>query len=139
MNPFLGNLRVGFLMFITLLWTTVHACTIFVLTDTRALFCNNEDWFNRTTRLWFVPAGKDHLGCAYVGFDNGWAQGGVNTAGVAFDWVSGFEEKWQPGPELLPVRGNPSERMLESCETVDDAIAFYRKYREPDFSRSRIL
>ena len=36
----------------------VHACTIFVLTDTnRALFCNNEDWSNPRTRIWFVPAG----------------------------------------------------------------------------------
>ncbi|HWN95453.1 MAG TPA: hypothetical protein VNT99_10505, partial [Methylomirabilota bacterium] len=50
----------------------VNACTIFVLTDAeRALFFNNEDWFNPATRLWFVPAGKDHLGCAYLGFDNG--------------------------------------------------------------------
>lgn len=116
------------------------ACTIFVLTDAnRALFFNNEDWFNRTTRLWFVPAGKDHLGCAYIGFDNGWAQGGLNTAGLAFDWVSGFDEKYEPDAHLQRVRGNPSERMLESCTTVEEAVAFYRKYREPDFSRSRIL
>jgi hypothetical protein len=140
MGPSLKILRIGLLVLVAPFLATAQACTIFVLTDgTRALFFNNEDWFNRVTRLWFVPAGKDHLGCAYVGFDNGWAQGGINTAGLAFDWVAGFEEKWKPGPELQPVRGNPSERMLESCTTVDDAIAFYRKYREPDFSRARIL
>jgi hypothetical protein len=118
----------------------VDACTIFVLTDdTRALFFNNEDWFNPATRIWFVPAGKDHLGCAYLGFDNGWAQGGLNTAGLAFDWVSGFDEEYEPDPKLEAVRGNPSERMLESCTTVEDAIAFYRKFHEPDFKRSRVL
>ncbi|MBN8247498.1 MAG: hypothetical protein J0L84_08650 [Verrucomicrobia bacterium] len=117
-----------------------NACTIFVLTDAdRTLFFNNGDWFNPATRLWFVPAGKDHLGCAYLGFDNGWAQGGLNTAGLAFDWVSGFEEKYEPGRDLQSVRGNPSERMLESCTTVEEAVAFYRRYREPDFARSRIL
>lgn len=118
----------------------VNACTIFVLTDdTRALFFNNEDWFNPATRIWFVPAGKDHLGCAYLGFDNGWAQGGLNSAGLAFDWVSGFDEPYEPDPQLKPVRGNPSERMLETCTTVEEAIAFYRKFLEPDFKRSRIL
>lgn len=127
---------------LALVLTTAIArpCTIFVLTDgTRTLFFNNEDWFNRATRLWFVPAGPAHLGCAYVGFDNGWAQGGLNTAGLAYDWVAGFEENYTHAPELKPVRGNPAERMLESCTTVDEAIAFYRTHREPDFRRSRIL
>jgi hypothetical protein len=115
-------------------------CTIFVLTDgDQVLFFNNEDWFNRNTRLWFVPAGKDHLGCAYIGFDDGWAQGGLNAAGLAFDWVSGIEEKYEPAAGLQPVRGNPSERMLESCTTVDEAVAFYHKFLEPDFRRSRML
>src|SRR5829696_2902774 len=110
---------------------SVLACTIFILTDEdRALFCNNEDWFNRATRLWFVPAGPGHLGCAFVGFDNGWAQGGVNEAGVAFDWVAGEQQRYEPDSKLQLVRGNPSERMLETCTTIDDAIAFYRTYFE---------
>jgi hypothetical protein len=37
------------------------------------------------------------------------------------------------------VRGNPSERMLETCATVKDAIAFYRKHWEPSFSYAKIL
>jgi hypothetical protein len=116
------------------------ACTIFVLTDAnRALFCNNEDWSNSVTRLWFVPAGDGRLGCAYVGFDNGWAQGGVNTAGLAFDWVAGFKEKWEPGPEMHRLQGNSSERLLETGTTVEDVIAFYRTHWEPGFSYAKIL
>src|SRR5690349_5563317 len=73
----------------------VSACTIFVLMDTnRALFCNNEDWSNPKTRIWFVPATAKHYGAVYVGFDNGWAQGGLNTEGLAFDWVAGYKEVW---------------------------------------------
>lgn len=118
----------------------ILACTIFVLTDNnRALFFNNEDWLNPKTRIWFVPAGDRHYGCAYVGFDDGYAQGGLNTKGLAFDWVAGFMEKWEPDLSMQSVRGNPSERMLETCATVEDAIAFYRRHREPDFSRARIL
>lgn len=130
------------LLLVLLLWaaTPGRACTIFVLTDeNHTLFCNNEDWFNPATRLWFVPRGADHLGCAYVGFDNGWAQGGCNEQGLAFDWVSGFEESYTPDPALKPVRGNPSERMLESCATIEEAIAFYQTHLEPDFRRSRIM
>ncbi len=81
----------------------VLACTIFVLTDAkRALFCNNEDWSNPKSRIWFVPAGEGHWGCAYVGFDDGQPQGGVNTEGLAFDWVAGFMEKWEPIPDREP-------------------------------------
>jgi hypothetical protein len=123
-----------------LAWLPASACTVFVLTDQdRTLFFNNEDWFNRATRIWFVPADKDRLGCAYVGFDDGWAQGGVNSAGLAFDWVSGYADNYQPDPKLRRVRGNPSERMLETCRTVDEAMAFYRANLEPDFRRSRLL
>jgi len=116
------------------------SCTIFVLTNgQQVLFCNNEDWSNPKTRIWFVAAGDGHYGCAYVGFDDGWAQGGLNTKGLAFDWVAGYMEKWKPERGMKNVRGNPSERMLETCATIEEAIAFYKMHREPSFSRARIL
>ena len=117
-----------------------RACTIFVLTDTnRALFCNNEDWSNPKTRIWFLPAGDGYYGAVYVGFDDGHAQGGLNTEGLAFDWVAGFTEQWEPDPHLPAARGDSSQRMLETCATVNDAIAFYRSHREPEFRRAKIL
>jgi hypothetical protein len=117
-----------------------RACTIFVLTDTnRALFCNNEDWSNPKTRIWFMPAGDGYYGAVYVGFDDGYAQGGFNTEGVAFDWVMGHTETWEPDPHLPYARRDSSRRMLETCATVNDAIAFYRSHNEPGFRRSKIL
>ena len=80
---------------------TVQTSTICVLTDTHhVLFCNNEDWSNPNTRIWFVPS-SEHYGCAYVGFDNAWGQGGLNTKGLAFDWVAGFKEKWERDRTIL--------------------------------------
>ena len=106
-----------------LLSVPVKACTIFVLTDTnRVLFCNNEDWSNPKTRIWFVPAKPKHYGTVYVGFDNGWAQGGLNTEGLAFDWVAGYKEVWNPDPSVPGVWRN--ERVLETCATIEEAIAF---------------
>lgn len=120
--------------------TSASGCTIFVLTDAdRTLFFNNEDWSNPEGRLWFIPAGDGHLGCAYVGFDDGWAQGGMNTAGLAFDWVAGPEVAYIPDAGLKRVRGNSAQRMLETCTTVDEAVAFYRSHRETEFARARIL
>jgi hypothetical protein len=119
---------------------SAQACSIFVLTDgQRALFGNNEDWSNPNTRIWFVSATNGHYGCVYVGFDNGWAQGGMNTKGVAFDWVAGFKEPYQPDPSLRQVPGNPSERMLETCANIEEAMNFYRSNREPSFTYAKIL
>jgi hypothetical protein len=117
-----------------------HACTIFVLTDSgRTLFFNNEDFSNPNTRIWFLPATNGVYGCAYVGFDDGWAQGGVNTEGLAYDWVAGFNDKWKALRGMKRVRGNSSQRMIESCSTVGQAIEFYRTHLEPSFAKSRIL
>jgi hypothetical protein len=140
-NPFERILLMKFglgLAFCGLLSVPVKARTIFVLTDTnRALFCNNEDWSNPKTRIWFVPAGAKHYGAVYVGFDNGWAQGGLNTEGLAFDWVAGYKEVWNPDPSVPGVWRN--EQVLETCATVEEAIAFYRGHREPSFTYARIL
>ncbi len=120
--------------------STARACSILVLTDgERALFANNEDWSDPHTRIWFVPGVEGRYGCAYVGFRNHWAQGGLNTEGVAFDWVAGYKESYQPDAQLRPVTGNPSQRMLETCTTVEDVIRYYQTYQEPSFSYARIL
>jgi hypothetical protein len=117
-----------------------RACTVFALTDTnQALLCDNEDWSNPRTRIWFLPAGEGYYGAVYVGFNNGWAQGGMNTEGLAFGWVAGYQEKWDPDSNLPDEPGNPSERMLETCATVNDAISFYRHHQEPGFSYAQLL
>ena len=64
-----------------------NACTVFVLTNGKhTYFFNNEDFTNPNTRIWFIPKGKGYYGAAYVGYDRD-VQGGVNTEGLAFDWV----------------------------------------------------
>jgi hypothetical protein len=147
MKPDSYSCRAGFWMrlglalaFCNVASQEIHACTIFILTDTnRVLFCNNEDWSNPKTRIWFVPAGAGYYGCVYVGYDDGWARGGLNTEGLACDWVGGFMEHWEAGPREQCVRGNPTERMLESCAAVSDAIAFCRQHPESDFARAKIF
>ena len=125
---------------LTFLSLQTLGCTIFVITDSKkTLFFNNEDWSNPVTRIWFIPAGDDRFAAAYVGFDDGWSQGGVNSQGLAFDWVAGVNEKWEFKPSMVTVDGNPSQRMLETCLTVEEAIQYYQKYWEPGFSYGRIM
>jgi hypothetical protein len=131
------HLAFGWLWFVAV---SAQACTIFVLTDTnRVLFCNNEDALSPMTRIWFVPASEGRYGCAYVGFDNSFGQGGLNSEGLAYDWVAGWKEKWEPDPSLARIEGNPAERMLATCATLDEAVAFFRKHDEPGFGYARIL
>ncbi len=115
------------------------ACTVAVLVDGgRVLFCNNEDWSDPQTRIWFVPSAT-HYGCAYVGFGNGWGQGGFNTQGLAFDGVAGFQEEWEHDGVQPKAPRHSVERMLESCANVEDAIAFYTRYFEPAFAGAKLV
>jgi len=118
----------------------IAACTIFVLTDAnRTLFFGNEDYINTNTRLWFVPAGKGYYGCVYAGFDDGVGQAGMNTEGLAFDWWAGGMSAYVADPSLPRAVGSSSERMLETCATVEEAIVFYRTHAEPGFANADIL
>lgn len=143
-----GKMYVACTLICTLLhFVSAQACTIFVLEDAeQVLFCNNEDCKNLHTRVWFVPAGKHRLGCGYVGLRNQWAQGGMNTKGLAFDGVAGFTLDGVADaspilmqPRLKRVRGNPTERMLESCADVDEAIAFWSHLKMPFFNATLMV
>ena len=123
------------------------ACTTFLLAGSdHVLFCNNEDSKYSHTRVWFVPAANGRLGCVYVGLWNEWAQGGMNSKGVAFDGVAGISLDGVTNAvpvaiqsKMVKVRGNPSERMLESCGSVDEAVSFYQSHGEPTFSYATIV
>jgi hypothetical protein len=129
------------LIILSLISAPGFACTIFVLTDSnRTLFCNNEDWFNPKTRIWFVPGSESKYGCVYVGFNNCYEQGGMNTKGLAYDWVTWWSNKrikFEPG--MIDYDGQVHKYMLETCASVEEAVAFYKKYKIYDFLSSRIL
>jgi hypothetical protein len=122
------------------------ACTVFVVTDGKHThFFNNEDFTNPNTRIWFVPKGNGYFGGAYLGFNDGEPQGGFNTEGLAFDWVTvdtdsyGVDPNYVPEKNLLRIEGNSGQWMLERCKTVEEAIKFYQKYREPAFAKTTLV
>jgi hypothetical protein len=103
------------------------------------LFCDNEDFSNPKTRIWFIPEGPKKNGCVFVGFDDGWGQGGLNEKGLAYGWVAGFKERWERGSGLADVRGNSCQRMLESCQSVEEAVTYFGRHWEESFTYGRLL
>ena len=62
----------------------------------------------------------------YVGFDNGFAQGGMNDAGLAYD---GFATRSKPLVERgdnPAFPGNPITEAMETCTTVAEVEEFLR-------------
>jgi hypothetical protein len=140
-------LKIAFtLLAVFIIFHSTYACTVFILTDGKhTYFFNNEDFTNTKTRIWFVPKGKGYYGSAYVGFNDGEAQGGFNTKGLAFEWVTVNTDSYVVDPAYVPqknmprLEGNSSQWMLEQCKTVDEAIKFYQTYSEPAFARSTLV
>jgi hypothetical protein len=125
---------------LTVVAARTRACTVFTITDgERVLFCDNEDFSNPRTRIWFVPGPGSKHGCVYLGFDDGWGQNGCNAKGLAYGWVAGFKEEWQRQPTMKTIDGKPCHRMLESCATIEEAIAFFESHWEESFSYGRLL
>lgn len=111
------------------------ACTVLSESDgQKALFGNNEDWLEKDTYIWFVPASQNEYGRACLGFENAHPQGGINDQGLAIDWVA---YKNATDDNLAPVLdtkenyyGDINDALLGTCANVDDIIAFYQKYND---------
>jgi penicillin V acylase-like amidase (Ntn superfamily) len=106
------------------------ACTFFSYTGADlVLFGNSEDHYDENTFLWYVPGSDDEYGCLFLGFSTGFAQGGVNTAGLAFDAAGIDSTPLNDHPELpTPDPMNFCEIVLRHCGTVDEAIALISSY-----------
>ncbi len=110
------------------------ACTIVTMAKGgQVLIGSNEDWTDPQTKMWFYPAAAGEYGRVCFGFgrDFGFAQGGINDQGLFLDANALPPTGWQPDP------GKPlfddsivsiNDHILAHCATVDDAIAFFRKY-----------
>jgi hypothetical protein len=139
-----GNVRKAVIFAWAAAWSlgnpSTYACTVFTINGAeRMLFCDNEDFSNPRTRLWFVPSSGTKHGCVYFGFDDGWGQNGLNDQGLAYGWVAGFKERWQRQPEMKTIDGKPCHRMLETCATVEEAVALFKGNWEESFSYGRLL
>ncbi len=98
---------------------------------------NNEDYNNPRTKLWFVPASNGAHGRMYVGFDDLWAQGGMNDQGLFFDGFATERVAAVPGKPAFP--GNLVEKIMSECATVAEAVRLFEKYDRSFLERGILL
>ena len=65
---------------------TVLACRAYLATGGDGpLSGNDEDFWSPNTRMWFVPGEDGGYGRVFLGFDDGYPQGGMKQAGLVFE------------------------------------------------------
>lgn len=123
------------LMLMLVVVPLAHACTAFVVyRNGLALAGNNEDFWETDTKIWFVPkegskrgaAGK--VGRIYFGFNNFFAQGGMNEAGLFFDGFATAENKVKDSINRPTFKGNLIDHVMANCRTVSEVVAELEKF-----------
>ncbi len=114
-----------------------EGCTIVMVAKGKIVLAgNNEDWKNPKTKIWFIPAANGEYGRVCVGFDDMYAQGGMNDQGLFIDANALAPTGWEPIEGKPTFRGS-LDKILAECATVEDAIAFCDKYNFPGLARAR--
>ena len=115
-----------------------EGCTIVMVAKGKIVLAgNNEDWKNPKTKIWFIPASNGEYGRVCVGFDDMFAQGGMNDQGLFIDANALAPTGWDPIEGKPTFQGPLMDRILAECATVEDAIAYCNGYNIPGLARAR--
>lgn len=121
-----------FLSFMCLRVGTVDACTIFAISKGDVvLFGNNEDYYNRSDVIYFVPPADGRYGAVYLGqrYETRYnPQGGMNEMGLAFDANALPKVRLNEHTERPQPRTWLAVMMMEDCATVEEAIEMAESY-----------
>lgn len=106
-----------------------QGCSVMYATDGNlALGGNNEDYLIPRTKVWFIPATSDSFGGVYFGFDNYFAQGGMNDQGLFFDGLALSETVPVAVEGKEPASAAPGDMILARCGTVACAVEVLEEY-----------
>jgi CubicO group peptidase (beta-lactamase class C family)/predicted O-methyltransferase YrrM len=113
-------------------------CTIVMASrDGLVLAGNNEDRNHPHTIVTFVPASGRYFGRVVFGYDDGFAQGGMNDQGLFIDGNALKPTDWKGEPDKPTFRGIVTMVVLGTCATCQDVRTFFEKYNVPALSRAR--
>jgi tetratricopeptide (TPR) repeat protein len=115
-----------------------QGCTIVMVAQGKLVLAgNNEDWKNPKTKIWFIPASNGEHGRVCVGFDDMYAQGGMNDQGLFIDANALRPTGWKPIDGKATFEGDLVDTILAKCATVEEAIAFCSRYNIPGLATAR--
>ncbi len=129
-------------LFTSFLPQSAQACSMvsFTGTDGTVWVGNNEDYLNPNTYLWTKDKEKGKYGTVYFGFDNFFAQGGINEAGLVFD---GFAMESR---EVKNLKGKKKTNaadlihmIMQNCATIEEVKAMADKYRLDFLSQAQLM
>ncbi len=106
------------------------SCTIFTASyGDNILFGNNEDYTTPATYYWVEPQSQGNYGGVYFGFENFFAQGGINEKGLVFDANALPETPLNLHPELpSPPSEHVMKTIMQKAATVEEAIDIAGRY-----------
>jgi hypothetical protein len=120
--------------------SAIFGCTgIALRTASGVLVGNNEDYLDGYTDVvaWVQPAASGKYGCMTVGFgQQQFSMGGINEKGLFFDLFTVPSCAWSPDPNRLDYNGFLEPKMLAECANVQEALAFFLKYNNPNMGYS---
>lgn len=119
--------------------TQLLPCLVFLVSDGKRVFGgNNEDYIDPNTRMWAVPAENGKHGRICFGFGNGFAQGGVNDAGLFFDGLA-LDHQAVSKTDKPAFPGNPGELALAECSSVAQVVELFERYDRGFLASAQLL
>ncbi|MCP5102951.1 MAG: hypothetical protein GY950_06220, partial [bacterium] len=114
------------------------ACTMVMVAKGDVMLAgNNEDWKNPNTKMWIYPPSKNEYGRICFGFDNNFTQGGMNDQGLFIDANALSPTGWKAVTGKPDYHDNMMDHILAHCATVDEAIAFFKKYNFQSLAQAK--
>ena len=139
--------KVTFFIFFSISIIKIYPCTILSGIDANGhiLACNNEDWmftFKNYINV-FPSAAKGKLGYFTLtyGDPNSEIEGGVNEAGLFFDFNALPEQKYKLKEGRKPYPGGRDSMMLyilANCKNVPDVLKLWETYYRPGMSGAQM-
>jgi len=118
------------------------ACSMCKVTmNGRTYLGSNEDSWRLGSTIWFENKTFGSYGAVYVGYNDGFPQGGMNEAGVAFDGLKIYPKAVQLDPSKKTVT-NPTafvKEIMQTCQTVEDVKKYASLFNRQPFNSSVLM